>query len=799
MNPKIKYIAPVAVLAALALWLNSARTLPASSVQAPAATAQTHPSSLPETPSSSATDVPAADPIASARPATPTPATAWQTPARVNGTKLNPDSPAAVTARLQGRPAPARSVLIDASSLLAIDQLQEGQTVRFPLFDGQIAEGKINLITTDAQADNGWLRAGGQLADNAGTFYLAGDGKHVVANVLLPAQGLAYELAPQDDGTTLLSEKPLAELVCFPIAKAPGEIPNLAPAAAVAADAPPLLSSRPSATAVLYIDFDGEVVTDPLWNGGNTIDAAPSALTADQITTVWQRVKEDYAPFDIDVTTDASRYASAPVGKRMRCIVTPTDLWYNNGNSGGVAYLRSFDQAGTGNFSATIPCWVFNTSIDGVAEATSHELGHTFNLAHDGRSTTPVQTYYGGHGTALVSWGPIMGASYGRTLTQWSKGEYALANNLQDDIAIIANAANGFGFIPDEAGNTPTTAAALNAPSGNVNQTGLITTENDSDHFSFTTGGGTVTITATPAPKPNLDILLQLLDASGNLLASSNPDTATNASLSTTVSAGNYFLKIRGTGRGDPLADGYTAYGSVGTYTLTGSIPGASTLPAPVITSPAAATGTVGLAFSYQITASNNPTAYGLTGALPAGLAFNAATGLLSGTPSASGTFPFTLSATNATGTGTASLTLTITQPTGTLTLAQALDGAGLVWTTGGDANWTPQTAITSDGIDAARSGDVANNQSTWVQTTVQGPATVTFRWKVSSEARNDYLRFQVNDRIIRSLSGERDWRSYTYTIAESGTHTLRWFYTKDATASAGADTGWLDTVTITP
>jgi hypothetical protein len=28
----------------------------------------------------------------------------------------------------------------------------------------------------------------------------------------------------------------------------------------------PLLSSRPTATAVIYLDFDGETVTDPDWN-----------------------------------------------------------------------------------------------------------------------------------------------------------------------------------------------------------------------------------------------------------------------------------------------------------------------------------------------------------------------------------------------------------------------------------------------------------------------------------------------------------------------------------------------------
>jgi hypothetical protein len=83
----------------------------------------------------------------------------------------------------------------------------------------------------------------------------------------------------------------------------------------------------------------------------------------------------------------------------------------------------------------------------------------------------------------------------------------------------------------------------------------------------------------------------------------------------------------------------------------------------PAITSPLTATGSVGTAFSYQITASNSPTSYGATG-LPGGLSVSTSTGLISGTPSAGGTFSVTLSATNASGTGTATLTLTITTGT---------------------------------------------------------------------------------------------------------------------------------------
>src|SRR5208283_730438 len=91
------------------------------------------------------------------------------------------------------------------------------------------------------------------------------------------------------------------------------------------------------------------------------------------------------------------------------------------------------------------------------------------------------------------------------------------------------------------------------------------------------------------------------------------------------------------------------------------------TVAPPVITSSDAASGTVGTAFSYQITATNSPTSFGASG-LPAGLTVDTVSGLISGTPTGAAlTFSVILSATNSGGTGSVPLTLTIIGGTGPL------------------------------------------------------------------------------------------------------------------------------------
>src|SRR4051812_6028624 len=89
----------------------------------------------------------------------------------------------------------------------------------------------------------------------------------------------------------------------------------------------PKLSSYPSATATIFLDFDGQTVRSTGWNGGNTLVCAPSTIANTQITDVFNRVSEDFRPFNVNVTTDSTVFLSAPLNRRIRIIITPTSGW----------------------------------------------------------------------------------------------------------------------------------------------------------------------------------------------------------------------------------------------------------------------------------------------------------------------------------------------------------------------------------------------------------------------------------------------------------------------------------------
>src|SRR5204863_5008769 len=123
-----------------------------------------------------------------------------------------------------------------------------------------------------------------------------------------------------------------------------------------------------------------------------------------------------------------------------------------------------------------------------------------------------------------------------------------------------------------------------------------------------------------------------------------NFSTTTGAFSGTPTTAGTFSGTVSATNANGP-----------GSQTLTVTINPAT----PVVTSAGTATGQVGVAFSYQITATNSPTSFGTTVSIP-GVSFSSATGAFSGTPTTAGPFSGNITATNAGGTGTKTLAVTI-------------------------------------------------------------------------------------------------------------------------------------------
>jgi hypothetical protein len=185
-----------------------------------------------------------------------------------------------------------------------------------------------------------------------------------------------------------------------------------------------------------------------------------------------------------------------------------------------------------------------------------------------------------------------MGSASSRNVSQWSQGEYYLANNTQDDLSVIA--AN-LSYRTDDHGDTPQLATPLRLTGGtNITHTtpetdpdgtdssnkGVLEQTTDVDVFSFTTGNGLVRLTVKPWISPsgsragNLDLSIELRDATGGLIAADNPPASTGAQLERSLVPGTYSLHIRNSGAGTPLAStpsGYTSYGSVGQFFISGS------------------------------------------------------------------------------------------------------------------------------------------------------------------------------------------------------------------------------------
>ena len=389
------------------------------------------------------------------------------------------------------------------------------------------------------------------------------------------------------------------------------------------------LHSKPGAKKVLFIDFTGPTVSNSAWLQGKTIQAVPYTQN---IYAIWQAVADDYSGFDVDITTerpsDEALYRSDFYDQNYGITVVVSDsrdMGVCYGMCGGVSYIGVADMLNNKTYQ---PAWVFAQLYPAydreryISSTISHETGHTFGLLHKGvgphEGYAQTEAYYAGRyhkvsqmwgGDGLRSYAPIMGKGYYASLGQWNNGDYFWSNNRQSDIDLIARV---LPLVGDDGLSTKETAtsfgiASITGNKVNIEKTvGHITATTDVDYFTFTVEYAKSEVNFlvsncvykdctgyTEFDAGNLHVFATLYDEEGNVVEEYKTDR-TSVLIQRPLAPGKYYLAVQGGSFAKKITDetesegmfygnsdyeGYTNYGSIGQYTITGYYTAA---PAPV-------------------------------------------------------------------------------------------------------------------------------------------------------------------------------------------------------------------------
>jgi VCBS repeat-containing protein len=318
----------------------------------------------------------------------------------------------------------------------------------------------------------------------------------------------------------------------------------------------PIFNSYPQARQTIYLHFGGTTEGGLPYSGRKIHgqDDQPLAFSEEErqdIKQICEIVAEKLSPFAVNVTTDPLRFDTAWENGINRTIVT---IGASHKGASWSAVWFSRPVGGTCSIAQS-------STFFGITNATGHELGHSLGMDHDNSPRVAVP------GTN-VTWGPMF--SGGPTLTQWSKNETPrtdYARRQRDPLEIISSPTNGIGYRPDDHGNLAMTATLL--PPGLTSPAGIIERNTDVDVFRFTTTGGAIELRIRPSDfRPvMLDVLAELVDIDGKRLFVADPKDDIGATLNIAeLPAGTYYLRVSGTGQGTAGIDGYSDYGSLGTY-----------------------------------------------------------------------------------------------------------------------------------------------------------------------------------------------------------------------------------------
>ncbi len=356
----------------------------------------------------------------------------------------------------------------------------------------------------------------------------------------------------------------------------------------------PMLDSNPGAPKTLFLDFTGHSqntfsnhrgtfpqnglpIVTPAYD--TTFDPTVfSAQEKSEIKQIWARVAEDYAPFNINVTT--RYYGALTDGKVLKVAIGghPTD-WYidwqtsadtpsgtssdgsfTDPNKPNVVFVFSNDIISGSNSGEKDNDFRSINVVAAVSNTASHEAGHAFGLEHIAKYVKgkKVDSYDGG----TAEWSPIMGDNLASDRTTWAYGPTAAGPKVfQNDVQILGSVLGlrSDDHVSSRIGATQLTTSNSAALATPLTGKGIIEWQADVDMFKFTSPGGPVKVQVKAAEfGPNMWVKTQLWNETGFVAMGASGVSNFESTVSANVPAGTYYVVVQGQG----------GYGHLGQYTV---------------------------------------------------------------------------------------------------------------------------------------------------------------------------------------------------------------------------------------
>lgn len=293
------------------------------------------------------------------------------------------------------------------------------------------------------------------------------------------------------------------------------------------------LASRPGAPRTIFLNFVGADLSVTRWSSQAVaappfdMDGRPTAFSPVErrvIVAAWETVAEDFAPFNVNVTTlrpprsDLIRSSEADQRYGVEVVVTHLPEGQRPCSCGGIA---PFDSAHRVSDLTHRVGFAFSSGRLGsaaftarhVGETISHEAGHMWGLRHHGLNG--AEYHPGSRG-----WGPIMGSPDKHPLTRWSNGRYDGASQTTNDVAVLGVR---LGYAADDHADDRRRATHLPVPGSREGVIGARPSGVDVDTFALRVAGPTLVSVRPTGIPANLDVGLVVRNAAGRVVARRNP------------------------------------------------------------------------------------------------------------------------------------------------------------------------------------------------------------------------------------------------------------------------------------